>query len=262
MGIYIEFFKKAFQERYAYKFDFFTSLIGSTLMVVVQASIWSALYQNAIQKPISLTEMISYVVLAAFVTALTSSGISRKLGERVSNGTIVMELIRPINLKHLFFAEDFGNNIFRVIFSTLPAIIVISTLYGFDFKTNLNTWAYFMMSVAMGIVIAFYIHYIIGLFSFWLHTSWYIPFYVGALFQVFSGSIVPLWFYPDWLQSICHILPFRLIFFEPISIYLELRNGNEVSQLLLLQIVWIFLLYLLERMVWTFAIRKVVIHGG
>lgn len=262
MMLYLEFFKKAFQERYAYKFDFYVSLIGNLLTIIVQISIWIALYQSNIDKPISISEMISYVILSSFVASLTNSQVSQKLGEKVENGHIIMDFIKPINLKNYLFAEDLGRNIFQVASSTFPSILLISLIYGFDIPAEIKTWAIFSVSLILGILIAFYFHYIIGLFVFWLETSWYITFYVGALMQLFSGSIVPLWFYPEWLFIISNALPFRLIFFEPIAIFLEQRTGYETLQIIAIQLFWLLILYLLERTIWSFATNKVVTHGG
>ncbi len=80
--------------------------------------------------------------------------------------------------------------------------------------------------------------------------------------ELFSGSFVPLWFYPDWLYAISACLPFRLIFFEPISIFLGRYAVEDMLQIVLLQLVWLAVLYAAGVWVWSKAQTKVMVHGG
>lgn len=262
MSLYFEFLKKAFQERYAYRFDFYASIVGNIVGLFIQISVWTALFQNSPSQIISLSQMLSYTLISSLILTLTTSRISEQLSEKIANGNIMMDFLRPISLKAFFLADGFGRNVSQTIFATLPALVFGVIFMNIQFTVSFVTLVYFFISLVFAILIAFYFHYIVGLFSFWLETTWYIRFFSGAIIQLFSGATVPLWFYPDWLYRISAILPFRLIFFDPISIYLNQQGNRNVFQILFFQVTWICFFWCLERVVWKFVKKKVVIHGG
>lgn len=80
--------------------------------------------------------------------------------------------------------------------------------------------------------------------------------------RLLSGAFIPLWFFPTALADISSFLPFRLIFFTPISIYLEKISGVEAGGLIAQQLLWIIALLVVEKILWRKGIRKLVIQGG
>ena len=263
MELYIEFVKKSFQERYAYRFDFFVTFIGSIMAIFIQFSIWSALYnKNEAIHSVTLTDMLNYVVISTFVMALTRSNVGQVIADRVSNGSIATDLTRPVNFKYYLFAENVGSNSFNLLFVTIPTCIFAGIFYRFTFNEDIVIWGLFLVSLLLGAIIAFYINYVLGLLAFWFKTSFYISWFLQALNELFSGSIVPLWFYPKWLFTMSSWLPFKLVYFDPISIYLGKHTYLSSIKIILLQLLWVIVLILLEKRVWTAAQKKVFVHGG
>ena len=256
---YLKFLTLSFKEKYVYRFNFATSIIAGLIIVYIQISVWSALFGD---NQSGIRQLIIYVLISSFIFNLTKSEASNKIGEKIEKGTIVTDLTKPINFRNYLFAEDIGSNIFQVLFISLPAFLFFGFQYDLSIQLLSPNLALFLLSLFFAILIAFLLKFIIGLFTFWLESSWYIPFIVGAIFELFSGSTIPLWFYPDWLLNICYYLPFRLIFFEPISIFLGKYSLVHTSYLLLLQLFWILVLLVIERSIWKRVQRKVIVHGG
>ncbi|WP_117161177.1 ABC-2 family transporter protein [Paraliobacillus sp. X-1268] len=262
MSLFSKFLILAFKEKYIYRFDFYISILASILVILVQINVWEALYKGNSVDSASLKQMITYVLLSSIIFSLTRSEAGNKIGRKVEDGSIISDFTRPVNFRSYLFAEDLGNNFFQVLFISLPAVTIVSIFFGFSWEGDLVTLSIFLLSLVLGVIISFYIKYIIGMFAFWLETSWYIPFFVGAIFELFSGSTIPLWFFPDWLSAISSLLPFRLIFFEPISIFLNKYSYVDSFSIICTQITWLVLLVIFEKILWFNAQKKVVIHGG
>ncbi|MEX2104441.1 MAG: ABC-2 family transporter protein [Bacilli bacterium] len=263
MSLYLKFLSLAFKEKYTYKFDFYVSILASMLVVFVQVNVWTALYKGTdFSHVVSLEQVITYVLLSFVIFNLTRSEVSIKIGKKVEDGSIIADFIRPVNFKSFLLAEDLGNNFFQFLFVSIPAVILSALFCGFSLEGDLLTFIIFLMSVILGVLIAFHIKFIIGLFSFWLETSWYIPFFVGAIFELFSGSTIPLWFYPSWLQAITDWLPFRFIFFEPIAIFLNKYSTSEAALILVLQLAWLLIMIVIERWIWIKAQQEITVNGG
>ena len=79
---------------------------------------------------------------------------------------------------------------------------------------------------------------------------------------LFSGFILPLPFFPDWLEAVARVLPFAAMMQIPVDVFLEKATGAEVVALLLLQLFWAAVLIGLARLFLGTAIRRVVVQGG
>ena len=127
-----------------------------------------------------------------------------------------------------------------------------SLLHGFVFGFTL----------ILGITLQYLFSYVIGLLSFWVKTSSFVTWFMGAFTSLFGGSIIPLWFYPDFLRGIARHLPFRYISFEPVAIYLGQTDTNQFLPTICMQLVWIILIYILGRVLWSRAEKLVIVQGG
>jgi ABC-2 type transport system permease protein len=80
--------------------------------------------------------------------------------------------------------------------------------------------------------------------------------------SLFSGSVIPLWFFPDWLERFAGYLPFQGIYFVPNAIFVGELSGQALLTALLTQVVWALICYGLLRFVWAKASMKIVVQGG
>lgn len=263
MGIYIAFLRQSFKERFAYRMNSYLMLLSTSIKLLILVSVWSILLKNNIVvKGIDLQNMISYVIIITLIESLTRSNMGFRMAEKVRDGSIAIDLIRPVNFKFYLFAEDLGDNCFRLVFSALPACIFVGILFGFTLPDQAATLPLFLISLVNGLILIYYINYLLGLLSFWFKDSEYVEWFLHAFMTLFAGGIVPLWFYPDLLYKISKFLPFRLVMFDPLSIYLEKVSYGGSLKIILSQIAWIFAMMMLGKYVWKKAQEKITIQGG
>jgi ABC-2 type transport system permease protein len=182
--------------------------------------------------------------------------------EKVNNGDIAIDFIRPINIKLYWFAEQVSEHICIALFSCVPVLIVSSVLWGIIIPGSILQMIQFSFSLLFAVILTYYIEYTAGVCIFWTKSQTYTRQIVSGLRSIFSGASIPLWFYPDWLFRICKALPFRMMSYEPIQIYLGRLGVRESWNVLMLQLLWILVFYGLERLVWSILKTEVVINGG
>ena len=85
--------------------------------------------------------------------------------------------------------------------------------------------------------------------------------YSGIL-TILSGKLIPNWLYPEWMQSLISILPFRCIFETPLNIYTGAIINTDILFSLCLQAVWTVVLFLLGNVLWQCVHKRLAVQGG
>jgi len=266
MRLYIELIKIGFQEQIAYRFNAFLRVFRQIIFVFVQIALWRALLSGAgeVDIPggtITFSEMITYVIISTVISMLVSSKIVGKIDSRIKTGEISIDLIKPIGFKtyHLFL--NFGEVFFQIIFQVIPLLIVACILMVIGFP-GYKDFFLFLASLINGVILHFQIFFVIGLIGFWHLNVWQLAWFFDNMLWLFSGAFIPLWFFPEVLASIAEFLPFKLVYFVPISIFLGKVDLLQSFKYICQQLLWIAVLVMLERFIWKRAVNRLIIQGG
>jgi len=262
--LYAAMLKCSFRQQSVYRTNAMLLFFGSFVKLFILISVWRGLYgdQQTING-VAYADVLLFVIVNLLAGTLTSSAIGGRLGEKVGSGDIVIDLLRPASLKITLISEQLGENGFRLLFSTVPACLMYAVLFNWPSNAIGGAQAVlFSVSIVGGILLLFQIHYLFGLTSFWTGNSYYIDWFMRAFMELFAGTFVPLWFYPQLLLNIGQYLPFRLMTFEPIAILVGRITGWDAAISIAQQWGWIAALWLAERWVWRQAQSKVFVQGG
>lgn len=259
--MYITLIKCSFKQQIQFKWNLLFHIIGDCLRIYIKICIWQALLTAGKGTVDDFKALAAYTVLATMVILLTKSRVAGELADRVRSGMIAVDLIRPISLKWYFFFSQMGENLFDFIFEGVLIAVLSWAIWELPFP-DINVIIPFIPCLMAGIVIMFYIQYVIGLLVFWMKDGTYTNMITYALFVLFSGMEIPLWFYPGWLRTIGEFLPFRYIVHEPITIWLGQVRGRDIVITFIMQAFWLLVLYLAERYLWNFIKKKIEIQGG
>ncbi|MTI66332.1 MAG: hypothetical protein FH753_06995 [Firmicutes bacterium] len=266
MICYLQFAKNVFQSKLAYRMNVFLSILHRIATLFVEVSIWSAIISQTGEIStemgmISLKEMVSYAILSTGISIIISSNTILEFEDKIRTGQIAMDLIKPMKFKLYLFFENLGNNLFRIIFELIPVVIVGILCFGIDTPSREYAF-FFLIALINGMIIYFILTCILGQLSFWLLTVWHLDKLLNDMLKIFSGRFIPLWFFPKIFIIISAFLPFRLIYFSPMSIYLEKVSKIEIGNILIQQIGWILILFILDTILWKKGINKLVVQGG
>jgi ABC-2 type transport system permease protein len=193
---------------------------------------------------------------------LTNSTVGRNITGKIRDGSISVDFVRPVSFKGLLFCENIGNNIYMVLVLFIPVCVIAILGYGFIIPDSFFRLFSFLFSMFLGIYLALSYSYLLSLVSFWLIENPFLSWHFRNVENIFSGQFIPIWFYPAWLVPVTIILPFRYFAYEAIAIYLGKTSIENIIYVLIGQFCWVLLFYMIERVVWHFAYRKVVVQGG
>ncbi|RKP53072.1 hypothetical protein D7Z26_15160 [Cohnella endophytica] len=266
MRLYRAVLLRSFQSNTAYRAETVMKFFFSLLQILIQTSIWIALYgrdnvHSSSVGDVSLREMLTYTILGICVQIVVGNDIIWRLGSKIQSGEIASDLIKPIPFARFMFAESGGQTLFRIVFEMVPIVAFGFFAYGLLFPSAADL-GLFLLCLLNGIALYYLMSFIVGLFAFWYMVYWH----SGSLFHVvmslFSGSMLPLWFFPESFIRVAQFLPFQLVFYGPISVFVGKTTFLETLRLVGMQFVWIAILSFGLKWVWSKAWRKLVIQGG
>ena len=83
-----------------------------------------------------------------------------------------------------------------------------------------------------------------------------------SISDIFSGLVVPIPFFPKFLQTISKCMPFQYVSDLPFRIYVGNIGIEQGIEGLLIQLIWIIILMLLGYILMQKSLKKVVVQGG
>ena len=135
-------------------------------------------------------------------------------------------------------------------------------LFGFGAPENWGDWLVFLVSLLLGVAVGIAYRVLYNAVAFWFLEARG----MGTLFVVialfFTGSYVPLPFFPHWLLGIAAWLPFNALINVPAEILLGKIPASSLLFELGRQALWVVLLTLIVRLVIAVAARRVIVQGG
>lgn len=260
--MYWMYFFKNLKVQFTYRFNVIFSLIGTLCIFFTKVIVWQALYMGKdTVAGVTLDETIIYAIVSTIVSALMYTKIGRTLGNNIYRGMVSIDFIRPVRFRRFYIAQDLAYIIHETINAAILALIVALTYRHLSVDITWLSLGKFMICLGMAIALNYQLEWLLGLTSFWFQVSWHIGWITKGLTTAFSGTVVPLWFYPEWMLSVSKFLPYRYIYFDPIA---TLLNNNTLTfrEVFLMQCAWLIGLSVIIHYVWKRAERKVIVQGG
>ena len=255
--------KMRIQTMMAYRVDTWTFMLMQCLMMVAVGFFWRAVYgNNETSHDVTGDMMITYTVVSMLMSSLYYMGVEDKITDAVKSGSIATDMIKPINLFSMYLAEDIGNILFNLIFSTIPMFIVGVLIFSLPVPASGMCFLLFFISFVLGYGINWLFSAVFAMLSFTAID-------LGPVFSIkyhfvnmLSGALIPLWFFPEWLRNAMYCLPFVYMYQEPLSIYIGKYTIDECVIKLGIQSAWLIGLVIIFMFAQKRATKRVMVQGG
>jgi ABC-2 type transport system permease protein len=231
---------------------------ASCFQLVATIALWSALLSGgATMGGFDLTQMKAYM-LVSFATNWLGNAVGEwTLANRIRNGDVAIDLVRPIETQKLMLAQVCGGFPIEVLM-----IVVVGGGFALLAGPIPGPAAPLLFAVSMLLVvpIRFGIAFLTTQLVFWTQNFHGVTWARNALSAVLSGSLVPLTLMPSWLQATAAVLPFASLTSAPALIYLG--KTDAAVFLVAAQAFWVVALWFIGRFAFRAASRQVTVHGG
>jgi viologen exporter family transport system permease protein len=240
-------------------------LIGRSLMIIpfmwVFYQLWKVTYAAAgsdVINGLTLPNVLWYLMLTETIE-LGRPPLARTISENVKDGSIAYLLNKPYDFLLYQFSTVMGETIFRALLNAIFGGLTIFWLVGapqhpegilIALPAILGAWTlHFCVTVMIGLA-AFLVE----------DVSAFIWIYQKLAF-ILGGMLIPLDFYPQWLQAIAKALPFSSMTYGPARLFVT-PTAELFIQVMSLQIVWILVLTLLLMFAYRRGVAYLTVNGG
>jgi ABC-2 type transport system permease protein len=258
---YIEFARKAFSREATYRIEVFTNIGSVLLRVYLLRSLWTALYaQNTAPASIPLHAMITYATVALMMSLVLEVDGTRAIREKVREGTIATDLMKPISLPAYFFSDGIGATLLQALL-IVPSVLLALFIVHIDVPRP-TVFLAFLVSFALGYAVNFLLNFLMNIVAFWTLETFAVQLMIRWASDLLGGQLLPLDFFPGTLGRIVEALPFAAIYSTPLRIYIGELGPAQWWPAMASQAMWIVFFGTAATIFWRVAERRVVVQGG
>jgi ABC-2 type transport system permease protein len=258
---YVEFVRTAMAREATYRFDVFTTVASVLVRVYLLRMVWIALYaRNAAPSELPLHAIITYSTVALLMGLVMDIDQTRLLYDKLHNGSIATDFLKPISVPLYFFSDGSGEVLFHA------ALIVPSLVFSLLIvHIDVPSWgvlAVFFLSFFLGYLVGFFLNFVLNCIAFWTLEIHAMRLIVTWVSDLFGGEIIPLVIFPAFLQKLAFALPFAAMFSTPLLIYVGVIKPARYAEALGLQLFWVAVLGLAATLIWRAGAKRVIVQGG
>jgi ABC-2 type transport system permease protein len=264
MRLYWEVARRALQRQLAYRTENVAGLVTNVFFGYIRAAVFVAVYQNQAgsiggydaQGAVSYTWITQSMIMIVALWGWWDVELT------IRTGDVVSDLAKPFSYVGFWLARDLGRAAYFVLFRAVPIMLAGQLLYGLHWPSSVVAWLAFALSALLALVVSFGWRFLLNVSAFWTTDARGLGALAGAATLFLGGFVVPIRYFPDWLQPLVLSLPFASITQTPADLFVERVRGPDVVVPLLEQLAWAVVLLAAAQIATLAATRRVVIQGG
>lgn len=267
MRAYLSYFKLRFITCLQYRTAALAAIATQVFFGFVYIMVYMAFYESGGGKlPMELPQLITYIWLMQSLLSLVSMFYKdEEIFNLVRTGNIAYELARPKNVYFMWYFKIIGDRLAKVLLRFAPFLIFLLILpepYKISLPASLPHFFLFLTTLTAGTLLMTTIITLYPIITMHTLSEKGIVGIIIAMAEILSGIVVPIPFFPKFLQIISKCLPFQYVSDLPFRIYvgnIEISKGIEG---LLIQIIWIIIIGTLGYFLMQKSLKKVIVQGG
>ena len=260
-------YRMLLQYRAAAMAGFATQLFWGAIKLMILAAF---VRQTDTPAPMSLAELACYVWLGQALLGLLPWNVDPELQTKISSGAVAYELLRPLDLYWAWSARTLALRCANTSLRAVPMVLVCGLLmpaiglaeWALAPPPSLASAAAFLLSLTATVALATALTMILHAGLIHAISGKGFNSMMASIVLMFSGMVIPLPLFPDWLQPVLYWQPFRGLADVPYRIYMGHIEPSRAPIEIAMQIGWTVLIVVLGRRILSRASTRVVIQGG
>lgn len=254
-----------YKEWSAYRTHSLVSVFVGPVYFIVQYFIWMAVYgDNQSFAGMELTQTIRYFGASALIGYLTMDFADWNLQMLIQSGKFLTFMLRPMHHRFFALSQKIGHRFLGFFFEFLPCLIIFQFIFKVDMRPAYLGFT--ILSVFLAFLMNFYVNYCIGMTAFYFVQAQGIRVVYQLFASVFSGALVPLAFFPLWVQKVMVFLPFQYTNYIPAMVWTGNGSigkiGLTIPQAVLCQGIAVVFMIFLSEIIYRRSVKRFTAVGA
>ena len=261
--LFWEMVKRSFRRYMTYRAATFAGLMTNFFFGLFRVAVLLALLDN--RSDISGYTAQRVIVYTGFTQAMLSLlGIFGwwDLMISIHNGDVGSDLLKPMDFFKYWLAQDLGRALVNLLLRGILFMLLFELAYDLTYPQTAVHWLIVSISIMLSWLISFGFRFLVNLAAFWTPNAKGIGRFGFVMAWFFSGQLMPLRLFPDWVQTIAAFTPFPHMLNTVVELYIGIIDGPAAWVALLTQLIWAISLVIICQFVLKTAVRRLVILGG
>jgi ABC-2 type transport system permease protein len=240
-------------------------LIGRSLMIMpfmwIFYQLWRVTFAstggdsiNGLTLPMTL-----WYLLLAETIELSRPRLGNSISDAVKDGSVAYILSKPYDFLLYYYASSMGETIFRAVINAILGGAVVWWLVGAP--PDVRGWLPVIILVFGAWTLNFCIAAMIGISAFIVEDISAFQWIYQKLAFILGGLLIPLDFYPGWLQAVARALPFSSMLYGPARLFVE-PTLSGFAATLGMQLAWILVLAAALTVFYRRSLHSLTVNGG
>ncbi len=180
----------------------------------------------------------------------------------IRTGTVAYELLRPLDVYTLWYMRSVAARSAPTLLRATPMFAIAIPCFGMGLPPSPASAAAWAAATVGALLLASALSTLSTITLLWTLSGEGIARLAPAIMYTLSGMLIPLPFFPEWMQPFLSALPFRDLIDTPFRVYLGQIPPERCLAVLAHQLVWTAALMLWGRWLVARASRRLVVQGG
>jgi ABC-2 type transport system permease protein len=250
----------------AYRVRLVVAPVTLAVQLYLYDRLWTAVFSHTkVAAGLTLRQTLTYSLMALLIARIRwnsrTFNVRDSLSVAVREGTVVYWFLRPISPSRFYMWRQSGDMIYGAVWAAIGYVVLLR-MHVIAPPRGVSGAAVFTASLLLGQMVLYYLGQIVDIAMFWLVSNSAIVRMYYFVQDLLSGVFVPLPFMPALLLTLATWLPFSSGINVPLSLYVGRTPIGHAARELALQALWVVVLAVLSRWLWSRAGRRVTVQGG
>lgn len=185
-----------------------------------------------------------------------------ELSQRIKSGDVAVDFLRPVDVHAATITTEVGRNLFTLLPRGVPSVLIGALLVGMAVPSEPAGYVVGAVSLLLAIVVSCTTVYLVAVAGFWLVDVRGLEMFYMVVSGFLAGLVVPVWLFPQWLQTLAECTPFPSMLMYPADILSGRSSATEGMALVLVQLGWLVATVVVGQLLTRAGRRKVEVQGG
>jgi ABC-2 type transport system permease protein len=254
---------RSFQRQISYRAATLAGLATNFFWGLLRVALMTALYKTQVEVAgFSLRDAITFTGLTQALIGFLAAFRWNELMDSVYTGEIAGDLLKPVDLYTQWMARDLGRAIAQLLTRGLTMMAAYALLVGISLPQTLGHWGAVVVALGLAWWVSFSWRFLANLAAFWTPNALGIVRMVFFISLFFAGFLMPLAFFPEWVQQAVYFTPFPHTVNTVVEVFLGVAQGPALLIAFAWQVIWGLALFLAGQLVLSAGVKRLVILGG